>query len=114
MKLSKREKLVEVIHVIIKDERMSLPEVLLALSQVMTDIGLTLWNFRGSSQGLKTTIDVELLKHIEQKHYENPGIDSALIIQAALMVTWAEDWMKRLKEEKEKDEVAAVQKVKDK
>ena len=67
-------------------------DIILVLAQVMTDLGLTLWRSRKDSGGLTLRVTPEFLRRIEAKHYETPGIDTALMLQAAIMVTWAEDW----------------------
>ena len=89
-----RQQFIDSIHDIIKVQGLTLPDVILGLSQILTDLGLTLWLQRPNTQGLKQGLNPELLKVVEQAHYECPSIDSALILQSALMVVWVEDWIK--------------------
>lgn len=92
--MNKREQLIESIHATIKSSQMTPGDVILSLAQVMTDLGLTLWRSRKDSGGLTLQVTPEFLKRVEAKHYEKPGVDTALILQAATMITWAEDWVK--------------------
>ena len=85
-----RKLLIDSIHVIIREKKIPIPEVILALSQVMTDLGLTLYNGE-HKEGLTTKVNLEFLKLAEQQHYSSPRLSTALILAAANMISWVED-----------------------
>ena len=88
--MNNRKLLIDSIHDIIKDNKVSIPDIVLALSQVITDLGLTLYN-KESGEGLTTKINLDFLKLAERLHYTSPRLSTALILTAANMISWVED-----------------------
>jgi hypothetical protein len=57
----------------------------------MTDVGASLWLNKKRSPGLTNQLGVDTLKLVEKEHLNNPGLDTSLILTAALMITWVGD-----------------------
>ena len=89
--ITPRQTLIETIHDTIALHSLTPADIVFAMAQVMTDVGVSLWANKKRQPGLTNQINPETLQLIEQTHYSNPGLDTSLIINAALMIAWVED-----------------------
>ena len=86
-----RQKLIDTIHDTIDQDNIPIPDIILALAQVMTDIGLTLWNHRFDQADHTNHINAQLLTTMEAEHYKQPMLDTALSLTASQMICWVQD-----------------------
>ena len=86
-----RQALINAIHDTIRAHSLTPADIVFSMAQVMTDVGVSLWDNKQRQPGLTNQIKPETLQLIEQTHYDNPGLDTSLIITAALMIAWIED-----------------------
>ena len=89
--ISSRQKLVDIIHNTITDNNISISNIVLALAQVMTDVGLTLWNQRADQLEQTNRVTPQLLALMETEHYQSPMLDTALSLTASQMICWVHD-----------------------
>lgn len=82
--MTTRTDLIKQIETLLNQSKLPAKDQVNALAQVMIDVGLAI-----EPSLYKSPLTTSDLKQIEKAYYESPTLAKALILQGAMMLTWA-------------------------